>query len=195
MRTFAIVPIMLATACATTSQNPPAASAPDPVSMKASLEAYVNDVNAHISAGDFAYLKSSACPESVVMWDTDENGAPVVADGKPAVEAMLDKYTAMAHTPGVKMTTTFGPMRCEAFSDAGYCLLEMDQSITQNGQTMGPFKVRGTLIAKTYKDKWIWTHWHASLREAAPPTPPALPAALPTASTGPTPIVGPAPTK
>lgn len=185
MRSFVIVPIVLATACATTGQNAPAASAPDLVSVKASLEAYVNDANSHMAQGDFAYLKASACPQTVVAWDTDENGAPVVADGKAAVDAMLDKYTAMARTPGMEIKSTFGAPRCEAFSDSGYCLIEMDQTITQNGTTMGPFKIRGTLIAKMFKDRWIWTHWHASLREAAPPAPPALPAAVPAAAPAP----------
>ena len=188
MRTLVIAPLVLAAACATT-QNPPAASAPDPVALKASLEAYVNEANSHIAQGDFAFLKSSACPDSVVMWDFDENGNPVTAKGKPAVEAMLDKYTALAKTPGVQMTTTFGPINCEAFANSGYCLIEMDQTITQNGQTQGPFKARGTLIAKTFKDRWIWTHWHGSMREAPPAPPPADPAI----SSAEPPAAGPAP--
>ena len=90
MRTFLILCIAALAGCATTSQNAPGASEPDP-GLKASLEAYVNDANSHISQGDFAYLKASACPE-VVMWDTDENGAPIEAIGKPAVDAILDRY-------------------------------------------------------------------------------------------------------
>jgi hypothetical protein len=184
MRTFAILCIAALAGCATTGQNAPGASEPDP-GLQASLEAYVNDANSHIAQGDFAYLKASACPD-VVMWDTDENGNPMEAVGQAAVGAVLDRYTALAHTPGVTMTTTFGPIKCETYADAGFCMVPMDQTMTQNGQTMGPFKVRGTLIAKQYKGRWIWTHWHASMREAPAAPPPASPAAAPAAAPAPT---------
>jgi hypothetical protein len=54
-------------------------------------------------------------------------------------------------------------VQCRSTSLSGFCLVEFEQSVTQAGKTMGPFKFRGTLVAERNGEGWIWTHWHGSL--------------------------------
>jgi hypothetical protein len=51
--------------------------------------------------------------------------------------------------------------------------------MTANGQTTGPFKLRATMVAERHKDRWIWVHWHASMREVPPQQATAAAAAAP----------------
>jgi hypothetical protein len=68
------------------------------------------------------------------------------------------------------------------------CTAEFDQSMTANGQTMGPFKMRATLVAERHNDHWIWVHWHGSMRE----NPQVAQAAAPAAPADATPVPAPA---
>ena len=146
-----------------------------------SLDAYVRDMFEHIGRGDFAAMKASACPEAVVF-DTDEHGAPVSARGKAEVDHMLDHYQEMTHAPGTSMSANITRLECRSLGGSGVCAVEFDQSMTMNGQTMGPFKARATLVAEHHNNRWIWVHWHASPREAPlQATAAAPPAAAPTA--------------
>jgi hypothetical protein len=45
--------------------------------------------------------------------------------------------------------------------------------MTAGGQTMGPFKFRGTFVARRVADEWRWTHWHGSFRDMPAPQAPA----------------------
>jgi hypothetical protein len=155
-----------------------------------SLDAYVRDMFDHIGRGDFAYMKASACPEAVVF-DIDENGAPIAARGKAEIDRMIDRYQETTHAGGASTSANITRLECRSFGGSGVCAIEFDQSMTANGQTMGPFKLRATLVAERHRDRWIWVHWHASMREApqqqapaaaapaAPPAAPAAPAAAP----------------
>jgi len=130
-----------------------------------SLDAYVRDMFEHIGRGDLAAMKASACPEAVVF-DIDEHGAPVSARGKAEVDHMLDHYQEMTHAPGASMSANITRLECRSLGGSGVCAIEFDQSMTMNGQTMGPFKARATLVAERHNNRWIWVHWHASPREA-----------------------------
>lgn len=151
-----------------------------------SLDAYVRDVFEHMGQGDFTYMKASACPEAVVF-DTDEHGAPIAARGKAEIDRLLDHYQQVMHAGGASTSVNITRLECRPLGGSGVCAIEFDQSMTMNGQTMGPFKLRATLVAERHKDRWIWVHWHASAREApaqqaaaaAPAAAPEAPAAAP----------------
>lgn len=140
-----------------------------------SLEVFTRDIFAHMDQGDFEYIKRTACPDAV-MFDLDDKGAPVAAWGKEAVLLTLDGYAKMAQA-GTKVQSQIQRIQCEANAGVGFCAVEFDQTITANGQTMGPMKLRGTMTGMIYKDHWIWTSWHGSMRE--PPAAASAPAAAP----------------
>lgn len=152
----------------------------------ASLEAYVRDLMEHVGKGDFAYLKRSMCKEAVV-YDIDDNGTPIVKRGAAEVSAMLDQYQESLTQPGTGTQLTITSLECDRH--AVFCTVEFDQVFTMNGQAMGPMKFRATVVTQRHGDKWIWTHWHASFREApvvpGPPSQaPAAPAAAPATAPG-----------
>ncbi|HEX2678499.1 MAG TPA: nuclear transport factor 2 family protein, partial [Polyangiales bacterium] len=151
---------------------------------QASLEAYVRETFDHMGKGDFAFLKQSMCHEAVVF-DIDENGAPITKRGEAEVGAMIDHYQQMFASSGAVPTTTLNRLDCRV-DGASFCTGEFDQTVKMGDQVMGPMKFRFTIIAHQHAGKWIWTHWHASLREnpgtPAPPSPPAPEAPAPAAA-------------
>lgn len=176
MRTLISIVISLAAVgCATTSQN---TKLHDP-DMGASLEAFVRGGFDAMNKSDMSYWKNSACPEAV-MWDLDEKGAPMAARGKAELDAAMDGFQKMMDG-GATIASTVTRVDCRSSSLSGHCMVEFDQTFTVNGQAMGPMKFRGTAIGERVGDKWIWSHWHASLREA-PPAAAAAPAAAPAAA-------------
>lgn len=163
---------MLASGCAATA--PQASTMPDAEHSK-SLETFAREMFTRLDQGDYAYLKKLACPDAV-MFDTDEKGAPTAAWGKAAVDQVLDHYATVI-PPGA-LSSHIQRIYCEADSGLGFCAFEFDQSLTNNGETSAPMKLRGTLTAMMYKGHWIWTSWHGSAREAtATPSEPAPAAA------------------
>jgi ketosteroid isomerase-like protein len=154
----------------------------------ASLEAFVRDVFDHFGKGDFAYMKNSMC-EQAIVFDLDENGTPIAKRGKAEVDAMIDHYQQLMSTPGAGTSATLQRIDCRADGSA-FCTVELDQTFSMGGETVGPLKFRATIVAKQHAGKWIWTHWHASFREnpavsamaaaAAPPAPEAPPSAATT---------------
>jgi hypothetical protein len=190
MRRHLYVSLFLACAgCAGTT--PQQSTMPDPEHGK-SLEDFARSIFTHMDSGDFAFVKQTACPDAV-MFDTDENGAPVTAWGKPAVAQLIDKYAQGARQGG-KMSSQISRIQCEANASTGFCAIEFDQSMTTNGQTMGPYKLRGTVTAMIYKDHWIWTSWHGSPREAMPAaSAPVASAAAPAPAAEPAAAAAPAP--
>ncbi len=163
----------------------------------ASLEAFIRGGMDAMAKGDMTFWSKNACPQAVV-WDTDPTGAAYAVSSKAEIDAMMAHYQQMLSSGQMQMTTTTKSVKCRTTSLSGHCLVEFEQSVTQGGQTMGPFKLRGTVIAERNGDGWIWTHWHGSFApgsakapaaaEAAPPTAPALEAAPPT----PAPVAAPA---
>ncbi len=167
-----IVVLCAAAGCAsTTAQSGSTLAGPEE---QKSLETYVRGIFAQMDRDDFSTLENSMC-EQAVVFDADENGKPVTARGKADVTALLERYKQAFGGPGVSAQSTINRIDCRV-DDGSYCTLEFDQSVTINGQAQAPMKLRATLIAKRHGDRWIWTHWHASLRElaglmAAPPAP------------------------
>ena len=169
MRTMTMTAVlMVMTGCATAGSS---VKLHDPEATQ-SLEAFMREGFEHMNQGDFAYWKRTACPDAV-LWDMDENGQPIAKKGKAEVDAMIDGYQKMLDS-GTKMASTINSIECRSSSVSGHCMVEFDQSMTMpDGKTMGPMKFRGTGIAeKLGSGKWIWSHWHASMREM-----PAMPAA------------------
>jgi hypothetical protein len=73
-------------------------------------------------------------------------------------------------TQGLKLKSVVTRSDCSATTAVGYCVVEFDQTITMGNQTMGPFKYRGTLVARKVDGVWRVSHWHGSFREVpAPP--------------------------
>jgi hypothetical protein len=142
-----------------------------------SLDAYVRDVFDHIGHGDYAYLKKSVCPEAVVF-DIDEHGAPIAARGKAEVDRLIDHYAQLSKAsaaPSANITR----LECRSLGGSGVCAIEFDQSMSANGRTMGPVpvKLRATLVAERHNERWIWVHWHGSMRQAPQVAQTAPPAA------------------
>lgn len=132
-----------------------------------SAKAFVQDIFDHVGQNDFAYLKRSACPRAVV-WDLDENGQPVAASGTAEINPFFDHYQELANH-GAQVDTTVKNIVCRGGSDSAYCLTEFDQSIAMDGKNMGPYLFRATMVLHRHNGRWIWTHWHASMRAQTPP--------------------------
>ncbi len=123
-----------------------------------------------IDSGNFQGMFAEADSNLVVM-DFDENNAPMRLDGTAGAAAFIARMTDLTKTQGLKFTSTM--VRNEAWATAtmGYSIIEYDQTISAGGQAMGPFKFRGTLIARRDGSQWKMTHWHGSFRETPPPMP------------------------
>lgn len=178
--TMALVVFVMATGCATAGSSVKLHDAEATQSLEQFMRAGFDAMNNN----DMAYWKRTACPDAVI-WDIDEKGQPVVAKGKAEVDAFVDNYQKMMES-GAKMTTTVTGIQCRSSSVSGHCMVEFDQTMTTpDGKTMGPMKFRGTGIGeKLDSGKWIWSHWHGSMREmpAATEAAAAAPAAAPTAT-------------
>lgn len=138
-----------------------------------SLKQLATKVLTDLDAGNFQAMFAGA-DSNVVVLDFDENNAPFRVDGLVAANAFMAHMAEVAQSQGLKFTST--PVRSDAWATAtmGYCIVEYDQSVTVGGQTMGPFKFRGTLVARRDGDRWSTTHWHGSFRETPPPMPPPV---------------------
>ncbi|HZP12500.1 MAG TPA: nuclear transport factor 2 family protein [Nevskiaceae bacterium] len=144
----------------------------------ADLRQKVEQMFKDIDAGNFAGLKMWA-DDQAILFDFDENNAPVTARGQAELDKYLAAYDGVVRK-GLKIHTEIGKDDCFGDSDIGYCAVEYDQTIGAEGAPPAPFKFRGTLIARKTKDGWRWVHWHSSFREFPKPAAPAAPAATET---------------
>lgn len=174
--------LMVMTGCATAGSS---VKLHDPAATQ-EIEQFMRDGFDAMNKNDIAYWQRTACPEAV-MWDMDENGKAIAAKGKAEVDAVLGGYQKMLDS-GMKMSTTVTSIECRSSSVSGHCMVEFDQSMTTpDGKTMGPMKFRGTGVAeKLDSGKWIWSHWHASMREMPAAPEAAAPAAAGPAAAAPT---------
>ena len=178
MRHFSQILLCLtAVGCATAGQNLPADKIEDPEA-SASLEQFLRDGFTAADKGDFSYWSNSACPDAL-MWDVDEKGVPFAAKGKEAVKAAMDGFAKMIQDSHGSMKSDLTNLFCRSSTNVGFCAVEFSQVMTMNGQAMPAMKFRGTAVARRFQDKWIWTHWHASMNEA--PAPATAAAAVPAA--------------
>jgi hypothetical protein len=138
-------------------------------SLRAEPEAVLHDID----SGNVADILGRMDDDSVVL-DIDENNHPVRVEGRAKVTEYFGGLEKAMKTDGVRFSSKLAKNDCMASATFGYCVVEFDQTVTAGGQTMGPMKFRGTLVARRVGDAWKWTHWHGSFREV-PPAPPAPP--------------------
>jgi ketosteroid isomerase-like protein len=119
-----------------------------------------------------------------VVFDFDEKNNPVKVRGAAEIQAFFEGFAKAMTDGGLKFATSVVSMDCSATTLLGHCTSEFDQTITMGGNAMGPFKFRGTLVARKLADGWKWTHWHGSFRElpTAPPGDGAAPSGTAPAS-------------
>jgi len=136
-------------------------------SLKAEPEAMLNEID----AGHFEAVEAKMDSDAIAF-DFDSSNAPVRMQGVADIKKVFDGYANMMKTQQLKMKSTLVSSDCRATTSMGFCAIEFDQSATTPTGTMGPYKFRGTLVARRVADGWRWAHWHGSFREM-----PAMPAA------------------
>lgn len=169
MQARKIVIVALLTGCAA-----PPSSDWDPAAASA-LEGKIAGMFQALDSGNMDSVMTWADDE-VVVYDFGPDNKPVSANGRAEAQAMFDGY-AKAFKEGMKIRSTVGRTSCKASSTVGHCAVEFDQTMSAGGQDMGPFKFRGTMVARKVGEEWKWTHWHGSFREM-PEMPPAAPPPL-----------------
>jgi hypothetical protein len=167
-----IIPALLAVAACTPSSGWDAGSAD-------ALKQASVDLLHHLDAGEFTEMIADADPALVIM-DFDENNVPMRVDGVEAARAFFARLGESAKAQNIRFKSTITRNDAWATAAMGYGIVEYDQTITVGEQVMGPFKFRGTLIARRDAGKWRMTQWHGSFSvmpaAAAGPEPPAAPA-------------------
>jgi ketosteroid isomerase-like protein len=130
----------------------------------ASLKAEVDWMLKALDRGDIAGMVDRMDPDAVVF-DTDENNQPVRAVGIEQVKKYMLPIGDSMKAQNLKFASVLRTNECHATRTMGFCAIEFDQTMTQGDKTMGPFKFRGTLVARRVGDAWRWVHWHGSLAE------------------------------
>jgi ketosteroid isomerase-like protein len=152
---------------------PPALPAPssdwnaqDSASLKPEIEGMLKSID----AGDFQAMIAKMDADATVF-DFDADNKPIKMGSKAEVEKTFAGMAEMVKSQGLKFGSTIVSNDCHANAMMGFCAVEFDQTITAGGNTMGPFKFRGTLVARKLGGQWRWAHWHGSFREmpAMPP--------------------------
>jgi hypothetical protein len=101
-------------------------------------------------------------------FDFDTKNQPISMRNLDEIRALFAALGKSMKEGGLSVKTDVGHTDCRATGAMGYCGVEFDQTMTQGGQAMGPFKFRGTLVARKVGDTWKWAHWHGSFREMPP---------------------------
>jgi SnoaL-like domain len=148
---------------ASTQWDPQSAAA-----LHAEPEALLRDLD----AGNVSDMLARMDDQSVVL-DLDENNHPVRVEGRAKVTEYLGGLEKAMKKDGVHFRSKIAKNDCTASASFGYCIVEFDQTISAGGQTMGPFKLQATLVARKVGDTWRWSHWHGSFREMPAPAPAA----------------------
>jgi hypothetical protein len=173
---------VVAASCAAPPATPPPLTGEADTAAATELRGKIDEMFRSLDSGAADEMMSWADPEAVV-YDFDQNNSPVSKRGTAEIQEFLDSYSKLVREGGMQVTSTVVGADCKSTAVAGFCTVEFDQSLVMNGETMGPFKFRGTLVARKMADGWKWIHWHGSFREMPPPpTPPA--AAAPAGATG-----------
>ncbi len=130
----------------------------------ASLKAEVEWMLKAIDSGDISGMLSRMDSDAIVF-DLDDKNQPVHATGLEQVKQYMGKLENSMKAQGLKFASTLRATNCHANQTMGFCAIEFDQTITAGGETMGPFKYRGTLVARRIGEAWRWVHWHGSFAE------------------------------
>jgi hypothetical protein len=131
---------------------------------EASLKAKVESIFREVAAMNFEVLRPGKDVPELVVYDYTPDDQPFTARGPDEYGRLVDMFTFVAGS-GTKMETVVQRIDCHATSSFGYCLIEYDQRFMSGGSTMGPYRMRGTLVARRKGDDWIVTHSHVSFRE------------------------------
>ena len=149
MRLFALLLLLV----------PFTASAGKPKPDAASLEAWVRDLfAAHFDKMDMDFPVDA---EKLVMFVSDETGAPVVAHDEASVKSMRDRFAAWK-AGGWAMTTTFHQITCEVSATLGLCTATYAQHLTEGDKDQGIIQIRGSIVARPTKTGWSLVHLHES---------------------------------
>jgi hypothetical protein len=139
---------------------------------------------ADIDAGNTEALTNMMSNDGIIF-DIDPNNVPVEKRGAAEIRAYMDQVASEMKAADGTVKTTVVRNDCYAVAVMGYCAVDFDQTFTSGGQTMGPLKFRGTIVARKVDGVWKWEHWHGSFRELpvtpgtttpATTTPPPAPA-------------------
>jgi ketosteroid isomerase-like protein len=130
----------------------------------ASLKAEAEWMLKAIDSGDIAGMVSRM-DQDVMVFDIDDKNQPVRATGLDQAKQYMGQMENAMKTQGLKFASSVRANECHANQTMGFCAVEFDQIVASGGQTMGPFKFRGTLIARKVGDSWRWVHWHGSFAE------------------------------
>jgi ketosteroid isomerase-like protein len=142
---------------------------------EAALEAKTRSMFTGMERGDLSEMRIEGDDTEGTIFDTDSENHPISAYGAADWNHYFDQYVQMFRSGG-RVHTDVDRIDCHATTNHGYCTTEFRQTFTMNGQSMGPFRYRGTLVARRDGDRWIATHWHGSVGEV-PPAPAPAPAA------------------
>ena len=129
-----------------------------------SLKAEVEWMLKAIDTGDMAGMVARMDADAMVF-DIDDKNQPVRAAGLDQVKQYMGRMESATKTQGLHFASTMKANECHASETMGFCAVEFDQTITAGGQAMGPFKFRGTLVARKVGEAWRWVHWHGSFAE------------------------------
>jgi ketosteroid isomerase-like protein len=130
----------------------------------ASLKGEVETLLKSIDSADFAGM-AAKMDTDVVVFDFDEKNQPMRASGLGEMKQFMATVESATKSQGLKFASTLKTSVCHATAVIGYCAVEFDQTMTAGGQTQGPFKFRGTLVARKAGGAWRWMHWHGSFAE------------------------------
>jgi hypothetical protein len=159
-RTIVGLVLLAGTACAA-----PAPSGDWDPQAATSLKSEVEWMFKALDAGDIQGMLGRMDTSSAVVFDLDDKNQPVRAAGFEAVKKYMNGLGAAMKSQGMKATSTIKTNDCHATKVMGYCAIEFEQSMAMGGQTMGPFKFQGTLVARKVGEAWRWVHWHGSMAE------------------------------
>lgn len=178
----------LAVSCTSRPAEPPPLTADADPANAAELRGKLDEVFRSLDEGTADTVLMSWADAEAVVFDFDANNNPVTKRGTAEIQEFLGEYAKAVKGGGLKISTTVAGADCKSTKVAGFCTAEFDQTFVVNGQSQGPFKFRGTLVARKMAEGWRWLHWHGSFREmpapAAAPTSGAPPAAAPAGSPG-----------
>ena len=159
---------LLALGCWLGCSPPPAPPSSDwDVAATDAVKAEVDRMFKDIDAGNFEVMLGRMDTDATAF-DFDANNNPVSMHGIDEIRSYFGQYEQGMKEGGMAMKSQVSRTDCRATPVMGYCAVEFDQTVTQGGQTMGPFKFRGTLVARKIGETWKWTHWHGSFREPPP---------------------------
>ena len=136
-------------------------------SAEASLRTKVETIFRDLNEMKFDAMRARTDIPELSVFDFDPENKPLDAYSGAEWNRVVDQYADMVKRGGA-LRTELKRIDVHASESFGYATVEFDQFFSMGGQTMGPFKFRGTMIVRREGEDWVWTHWHGSMRELPP---------------------------